>query len=169
MKKNVHDSSVFAGRSRKRLVLKHVFKRSLKLIECYKAVEKKAKTKIDFVKEELTSKVTLLMDKHKLYKDTSISLDSLACDLCTNRTYMSKCFNQSFNKPFNAFMNEYRYNEITRLVVIHPYYNRHELAEQGGFRSVSTMIRVIKRTTGLCYKEWKLMVLRNENQNRSFN
>lgn len=115
-------------------------------------------TRYELMTENLLERVNHLMECKKRYKDPSINLEDLACELGTNRTYMSRVINQKHKIRFSSFVNNYRYNELIRLLDENPYLNRTELASRSGFNSVTTMLRVIKQNTGLSYKEWKYMI-----------
>ncbi|MDX9747589.1 MAG: hypothetical protein RBT57_03715 [Paludibacter sp.] len=115
-------------------------------------------TRYELMTDNLLEKVHYLMKCKKRYKDPTVNLEDIACELGTNRTYMSRVINQKHKTRFNGFINTYRYNELIELLDKYPHLNRSELANLSGFNSVTTMMRVIKQHSGLKYKEWKLKV-----------
>ncbi len=115
-------------------------------------------TRYELMTDNLLERVHYLMECKKRYKDPSVNLEDIACELGTNRTYMSRAINQKHKTRFNGFINTYRYNELIELLDQYPHLNRGELANRSGFNSVTTMLRVIKQHSGLKFKEWKLQV-----------
>ena len=58
----------------------------------------------------LNQKAQHLMETKKRYTDPSINLEDFACELGTNRTYMSRVINEKHKKRFNCYVNCYRFN-----------------------------------------------------------
>jgi AraC-like DNA-binding protein len=116
------------------------------------------RSKYDLVRVDLSEKINHLMEKKKRYTDPSFNLEELACELGTNRTYMSRIINEEHRKRFNTYVNDYRFKELRRLLEHYPHLTREELANRSGFNSVTTMVRVIKQNTGMSYKDWKIKI-----------
>jgi len=144
----------------KRTIRRHRYKSMFEKIKVVKdrISDLQANTRYELMSENLLERAHHLMECKKRYKDPSINLEDLACELGTNRTYMSRVINQKHKKRFNCFVNSYRFNELMSLLDKYPHLNREELANRSGFNSVTTMIRVIKQHTGLSYKAWKLKI-----------
>ena len=99
--------------------------------------------------EKLHSKLTLLMDEEKVYKNSDLSLADLAQSLGTHPNYLSQILNEKEQVSFYDFINTYRIEEFKRLVSI-PANNKLTLlavAYDCGFNSKSSFNRYFKKTT----------------------
>ncbi len=141
----------------RRIIRRHRYKSMFDKIKRAKdeVSDLQANTRYELLTENLLKRVHHLMECKKRYKDPSINLEDIACELGTNRTYMSRVINQKHKTRFSNYVNSYRFNELMGLVDRFPHLTREELASRSGFNSVTTMIRVIKQQTGLSFKEFK--------------
>lgn len=98
-----------------------------------------------------------LMVETKLYKNPTLTLDSLADELSVNRNTLSKAINSVTNKNFNNFINDYRVKEAIRLMSSSQKtdYSIDELLDQIGFNSRTTFYVAFKKVTGLSPTEYK--------------
>ncbi len=100
--------------------------------------------------ETLFNQIVSYLEDKKPYKDPDFNLNTLAKELNTNRTYISKTINTFSNKSFVEFINEYRvleakkllYTKIDQLTV-------EAIGYEAGFKSKSTFYRVFKSLTGV--------------------
>lgn len=105
---------------------------------------------------ELTNRIhRMIVDG--LYRDSSLTLDSLARLLGVNRETVSRSINRTTGKNFTRFLNEYRIKESIRLISARRNYaiNFDDLSEQVGFNNRSTFYRAFKQITGLPPGEFK--------------
>ena len=58
--------------------------------------------------EELSMRVDELMEKRRLFLDSGLTLDMLAQEVGTNRTYLSRMFNMKKQIPYLVYLNRLR-------------------------------------------------------------
>lgn len=91
------------------------------------------------------------MNKSKPYLDQKISIDELAKQLSTNRTYLSRAINNQLKISFPNFINKYRIRESI-ILIIEGYAVNHTqeaLAKESGFSSRTVFISAFKKNTGV--------------------
>jgi AraC-like DNA-binding protein len=96
-------------------------------------------------------RVEKLMTEEKLYLEPELTLTDLAQRLKTNVSVLSAVINGAFNKNFNDFVNEYRVEEVKRMLK-DPAAKHLSLLGIGiecGFNSKSTFNRAFRKATGL--------------------
>lgn len=108
--------------------------------------------------QETNSKDSLLAEsflqvlrKESYYRNSNITLDDFADLLKTNRAYLSKAINNTFNKNFSVIINEYRIQEACKML-INAHYNYlsiEGIASTVGFSSKTNFNRIFKQQTGL--------------------
>jgi AraC-like DNA-binding protein len=100
--------------------------------------------------EEWKIKVEQLLAAESLYKNPELTLSILAKKLDTNPSFLSKVINNGFGINFNDFINQYRVQEVKKLLA-NPN-NAHitimSLAYDAGFNSKATFNRAFKKITG---------------------
>jgi len=98
-----------------------------------------------------------LMLEDKLYRDTSLSVDTLAHKLNAKRYYISMAINRCMNKSFNTFINEYRIKEAIQLLSKNENnsFKIDAVAFDVGFNDRKSFHRVFKKMTGLSPTEFK--------------
>jgi AraC-like DNA-binding protein len=99
----------------------------------------------------LMEAVELLMKKEKLYKDSGITLSSVAEKLEVSRNYVSNAINHCTGKNFNTYINEYRVKEAIRILSEDLLKRRSidDVAIEAGFNDRHTFSRTFKKITGL--------------------
>lgn len=94
--------------------------------------------------------VETLMGKEKLFTKNSLTLESLAADIGTNRTYLSRTINSFAGVNFNAYIDKYRIKEAVRIIEQSnekiPFA---EIAEMVGYNSAQVFYKAFQRETGL--------------------
>jgi len=91
------------------------------------------------------------MSKSKPYLDPKLSIDELAKQLSTNRTYLSKAINNQLQTSFPNFVNKYRIREAI-ILIIEGYAINHTqeaLAKESGFANRTVFISAFKKHTGV--------------------
>jgi len=97
----------------------------------------------------------------RLHLNSDLTLNSLAAECGTNRTYLSEYFNRRLKKSFNEFVNDYRIvNESIPLIKKFPHMSIANISEMSGFGSVATFRRAFIRKTGMTPSEFKVMLRR---------
>lgn len=84
-----------------------------------------------------------------------ITLESLAIELCTNQSYLSRHINARFGQNFKAWINSLRIGEAQRLLDDHHELSLIEVAEQSGIPSNSTFYRNFLTVTGMTPAEYR--------------
>lgn len=109
------------------------------------------------VKKESLKKLEKIMEQEKLYLDPSLNLIKLARKVPIAPCHLSQIINESFNKSFNSFVNDYRIQESTRYLVddSSEKMNILEIAYATGFNSKSSFNNAFKKHLGVTPKEYR--------------
>jgi len=108
----------------------------------------------DIVKEgkhdySFADKLDDIMEQKQLYLQADLTLEELAYQLRTNRTYMSEYFNQVKHMTFYDYINQLRITKKTLpLIQEHPEFTLEFIAAKSGFKSVSTFRRAFIKQMG---------------------
>jgi AraC-like DNA-binding protein len=108
-------------------------------------------------KHEYTSKLITYMENDRVYRNSLLSLKSLAKQLSIGERYLSQIINESFNENFYDFVNRYRIEEskeIIRAINGNPK-TIISIAYDVGFNSKSTFNSAFKKNTGYTPKEYR--------------
>ena len=102
-------------------------------------------------KHELYNNLIKLIENDMIFIDPNLSLSTLAKELNTNTSYLSKIINDKLNLNFNNFINSYRIKEARKLLSDPKNYTYTiaSIAEKVGFRSISVFNKSFKENTGL--------------------
>lgn len=103
----------------------------------------------------LSARLTRLFAEEKLYLNPQLQLNDVARALGTNRTYMSRHFNNEQGVTFYDYVNEFRLNHATGLLQ-NTDDTLPDIAEQSGFNSLSTFRRQFARKFGCTPAEYRL-------------
>jgi AraC-like DNA-binding protein len=106
--------------------------------------------------EEWKHQIEELMHSNKLYENARLSLTDLAAKLNTNPTTVSKAINHCFKMNFNDYINNYRVEEIKKMMTkgLHKQQTLLGIAYDAGFNSKTSFNRVFKKNTGKSPKEY---------------
>ncbi|MBO7437927.1 MAG: AraC family transcriptional regulator [Bacteroidaceae bacterium] len=133
--------------------------RSLRLPDLYdkgSIVERKGSQLSKSHSSSLAGKVEEFMEKEEPYVNPELTLSLLAEQLGTNRTYLSDYISNELDSTFYDYINNLR---IERKVIPmlqdrnHPY-TIEFIAEQAGFKSITTFRRAFKKLTGMLPSEY---------------
>lgn len=91
----------------------------------------------------------------KGFVQQDITLESLAIELCTNQSYLSRYINAQFGQNFKAWINSLRIGEAQRLLDDQHDLSLTEVAEQSGIPSNSTFYRNFVTVTGMTPAEYR--------------
>jgi len=118
----------------------------------------------DEKKIELLENLKKTMLSQKPFLKSTFSLDQLSKELNTNRSYLSKVINESFNMNFPNFVNEYRIKEACRLISAkkHESETIQSIAEDVGFNSPSAFNNAFKKFTGVTPSFYIKEIKKNE-------
>jgi len=106
--------------------------------------------------EKLNLQLVHFMEKEKPFLNPELSLPSLAQDLDMPRNQLSMVINQMHQKNFYEFVNQYRVDEVKRLMSDAS--NKHlklmSLAYDAGFNSKATFNRIFKQLADMTPSEF---------------
>ena len=103
-------------------------------------------------KEKILLSVTDIMENTQEFYDCNFSLERLAELIESNSRYVSVVINETYNKNFRTFINEYRIKEAQlRLMntALYGNYTIKAIAESVGFKSSTNFISAFKDVTGI--------------------
>lgn len=107
--------------------------------------------------KELKKNLFTVMEKKKLYLDSSLTIHTLANKLNSNTKYVSQLINNELNKNFVMFVNEYRINEAKKLLLNKEKDNLtiESIGYEVGFKSKTAFNRVFKQLTSSTPTQFK--------------
>lgn len=120
----------------------------------------------DNQRQAIVEAITDAMENRMEFCSYDFSLDKLAELVGSNSKYVSQVINDTFNKNFCIFVNEYRINlACMRLADFAAYgnYTIRAIAESVGFTSYSTFNSVFRKFTGITPSIYQKMARREEN------
>lgn len=105
---------------------------------------------------EIQQKLSLLMEKEKIFLEEKLSLPKVAEKLDIHPNYLSQVINERFNKNFYDFVNHYRVEEFKKLVKQPKNKNLtlFSLALDSGFASKAAFNSAFKKLTGQTPSEY---------------
>jgi AraC-like DNA-binding protein len=109
----------------------------------------------DEVQKKILDKLLFEFEHNKIYLNNQLNIMDVVDIIGTNRTYISAIINKQYNLNFCSFVNNYRLEELKRIITENPNLNKVTLAENSGFGSFSSMKRTIESRTGYTYSKWK--------------
>lgn len=105
---------------------------------------------------ELFLQIEELMKTKQLYRQKDISLEMLAEQLESNRTYISKAINSFAGVSFSAYINTYRIREAARaLSDTDNSLLFKQLADELGYNSVTVFSKIFHRETGCTPRQYR--------------
>jgi AraC-like DNA-binding protein len=104
------------------------------------------------------TKLKKAMEVDRLFLDPALSLSALGKHTNLSVKIISAVLNQYANKGFNEFVNEYRIDEVKKLLANNKntVYTISALALECGFNSQATFQRTFKQVVGVSPKEFQL-------------
>lgn len=104
------------------------------------------------------------IDEQKPYLDSSLSLDKVASDLSTNRTYVSEMMRVRFGTNFRNYINNLRVEEAKERLLEDPDAHLESIAAMSGFTSDSQLVKKFNEITGEPPRAWLKHQAGNENR-----
>lgn len=96
-----------------------------------------------------------LIDEEQMFLHPTLTLDDIALELNTNRTYVSRIINEEFQCNFYEFINNKRIEFAKELMIKNPLFTQEQIAGMSGFTHASTFSRTFKKQTGLTFRQWQ--------------
>ena len=97
----------------------------------------------------------------KSFTKFGITINELAKQLNSNRTYLSNYFKTQLNTNFNQWLNGLRIEEAKNLLANNPELPLSEVAQQLGYKELSAFSRNFSISTGVTPSAWKKNSLNN--------
>ncbi|WP_163223460.1 helix-turn-helix domain-containing protein [Bacteroides sp. 214] len=96
-----------------------------------------------------------LIDEKQFFLRPTLTLDDIAVELHSNRTYISRIINEEFHSNFYEFISRKRVEFAKELMMKNPQLPQEQVATMSGFVHASTFSRTFKNQTGLTFSQWK--------------
>ena len=104
--------------------------------------------------DSLLSRFQHLMLNEQLFLQPSLSLGDIAARLHTNKTYVSKLVNNTYNLSFPELLNTLRIDYAEQYLLHNKNVKQNDVARACGFLSASSFNNVFKKVTGMTPKVW---------------
>ena len=104
--------------------------------------------------DSLLTKFQNLMLNEQLFLQPSLTLGDVAERLRTNKTYVSKMVNNTYNLGFPELLNTLRVDYAEQYLLSHRDAKQEEVALACGFLSASSFNNIFKKITGVTPKVW---------------
>ncbi len=111
--------------------------------------------------EEFMNKIIAVFVNHKIYLNSNLNIADVVKIVGTNRGYVSLIINQHSNQNFCSFVNDFRLEELKRLIPEKPDATTEDFSHRSGFGSVNSLKRAISARTGMSFKDFKQQVRHN--------
>ncbi len=94
------------------------------------------------------------MEVDRIYTDSTLTIDSLAKKLRTNRSTLSALINKKYGMTFKTMLASYRIAFAKQYMLDNPNASVDDVAEVSGFGDRSTFFHKFKEVTGMSPKVW---------------
>ena len=102
----------------------------------------------------LLSRFQKLMVEEQMFLQPKLSIGEIAERLHTNKTYISKLVNNTYNLGFPELVNTLRVDYAEQYILNHRDAKQDKIAEECGFLSASSFNIMFKKITGMTPKVW---------------
>lgn len=96
---------------------------------------------------------TIMLEK-QFFLQPKLTMEEIAEELHTNKTYISKMVNSVYKMGFPELINTLRVDYAQHYTISHREARQDEIAKQSGFLSASSYNTIFKRVTGFTPKVW---------------
>lgn len=119
----------------------------------------------DFNMAILKENLIELFEIQKIYRQSDLKITHVSLLLQTNRTYVSNLLNAEFGRTFNDFVNQYRVNEVKNTLqnTAHHNLSLDFVAEAAGFGSMSSFIRIFRKSEGITPGKYRDQIYMKKN------
>lgn len=105
--------------------------------------------------QQINQKFLDLMENDHIYLTPGISVDTIAREIGTNRAYISRLLNRTYNSSFPEYINNRRIKYAKQLLSDEPEAVLEYVAIKSGFSTVSQFTRKFKELTGQSPRQWQ--------------
>lgn len=106
------------------------------------------------IEDRLKAKFRELIIKKKYYLQPGVRMSDIASKLGTNRTYISKLINNTYNISFSDYINTLRIEYAKQYLLSHKDAKLAQVAKECGFPTPSSFNNVFKKMTSVTPKVW---------------
>lgn len=99
-----------------------------------------------------------LIEEDRIFLNPNITLEDIARQVNSNRTYISRIINEKFDSNFYDFINKKRIEYAKTLIADNPMFTRDKIASESGFLHASNFSRVFKSQTGMTFSQWRKQI-----------
>lgn len=104
----------------------------------------------------IIGKLKKVMMEKELFRNPNLKLNDLAREVKVSGHQLSRVLNESMQKNFTLFVNEYRINEACRMLSEGTNFTIDAIGEEVGFNSKSTFFATFKKLKGLTPNAYQL-------------
>ena len=108
----------------------------------------------DWGEDKMLNQFQHLMRDEMMFLQPGLSLEDVADRMGTNKFYVSKLVNNTYNLGFPELINILRVDYAEQYIMIHRNAKQNEIATQCGFVSASSFNTIFKKVTGVTPKVW---------------
>ena len=108
--------------------------------------------------EQLSNRLTVLMEQDRLYQDPNLKLETLARNLSISKHLLSQLLNDNLQKSFNQYVNEYRIESACKLLTNDNPFSIEAIGYEVGFHSRSSFFSTFKKIKGTTPSRFKEQV-----------
>lgn len=119
------------------------------------AAESTSEQESDTLYAKLLASFNEMMDKDKCYLNPGITVESIAQQLGTNRVYVSRVINRTYNMTFPEYVNGRRLETAKQMLLDDPDAVLEYVALKSGFSGLSQFSRKFKEMTGVSPRAWQ--------------
>ncbi len=107
---------------------------------------------------DLKNKMTIILEKEKIYLDSDLSAKDICNRLSINSKYLSQTINSEFKCSLTYLINSYRIEKAKKMIISKEYnhLNFFGIAIDVGFNTKNTFTRTFKRHTGKTPSQFKI-------------
>lgn len=109
---------------------------------------------------DFATRLAQAMETDKLYLDPKLTIVDMAAAVGTNRTYLSDYINHTLCTTFYEYVNTFRVQEASALLLSQPDMPLREVGERCGFGSLSTFRRSFERVMEQTPSEYRIEKLK---------
>lgn len=114
------------------------------------------------IPDPLIKKFESVMNEKLLFLIPSITIDTVAMEIGSNRTYVSQLVQNTYSMTFNEYINHRRIEYGKEYILNHTDAIQEDIALKCGYSSAAAFNKRFKEITGMTPKEWKIINKRQE-------
>lgn len=103
----------------------------------------------DEIRGKISAELVFLLEQEQIFRNNNLRITDICDKLKTNRSYISSIVNSEFKTNFSDLVNRYRIEYSKKLLLDENCYVLDYIAEQSGFASLSSFMRVFRNETGI--------------------